>query len=82
VPPSFDYFWRFTKQVEMSREASGLETGDFIDRLKDMKNQLKKGERNFGSYENFSCNKSRIMSIVIPNKYGGDQVEGIVSMRF
>jgi hypothetical protein len=30
--------------VELSRDASGVETGDFIDRLKDLKNQLKKGE--------------------------------------
>jgi hypothetical protein len=40
---SFDYFWEFTKRVQTQREKSGIQVGDFIDRLNDMKNQLKKG---------------------------------------
>jgi hypothetical protein len=41
---SFDYFWEFTKRVQTQREKSGIQVGDFIDRLNDMKNQLKKGQ--------------------------------------
>jgi hypothetical protein len=40
---SFGYFWEFTRKVQTQRENSGVQIGDFIDRLNDMKNQLKKG---------------------------------------
>ena len=44
IPPSFEFFWRFTRNIQEQREATGSQVGDFIDRLNDMKNQLKKGE--------------------------------------